>query len=142
MLLASPLQSSAGAPRVEIVVIANKAANVAKISRDELRPIFQTKKSTLPDGTDARPFNLPDASATRHAFDEAVLGLDPDRVTRYWIDRRIRGGDRPPPIAASSALMVKLVAKTSGGLGYVEPAAVDPSVKVVAKIVDGQVVAP
>ncbi len=142
MLLLSPVHSLAGGPRVEIVVIANRAVNVAKISRDELRPIFQTKKDTWPDGTEARPFNLPDANPTRHAFDSAVLGLARDRVARYWIDRKIRGGDRPPPTASSSALIVKLVSKTPGAVGYVEPAAVDGSVKVVAKVVDGQVVAP
>jgi ABC-type phosphate transport system substrate-binding protein len=71
-----------------------------------------------------------------------VLGLDPDRVARYWIDRKIRGGDRPPQTAPSSAVMVKVVAKTAGALGYAEASAVDASVKVVAKVVDGQVVAP
>jgi ABC-type phosphate transport system substrate-binding protein len=142
MLLLSPMQSFAGGPRVDIVVIANKAVGVAKISRDELRPIFQTKKNTWPDGTPARPINLPDTNILRRAFDSAVLGLDPDRVARYWIDRKIRGGDRPPPTASSSALIVKLVSKTPGGLGYVEASAVDSSVKVVAKVADGQVVAP
>ena len=142
LLLLSPMQSSAGSPRIEIVVIANKAVNLAKISRDELRPIFQTKKDTWPDGTPARPINLPDINPVRRAFDSAVLGLEPDRVARYWIDRKIRGGERPPPTASSSSLVVKLVSKTPGGLGYVEASAVDASVKVVAKIVDGQVVAP
>jgi hypothetical protein len=35
-----------------------------------------------------------------------------------------------------------VVSKTVGALGYVELTAVDASVKVVAKVVDGQVVAP
>jgi ABC-type phosphate transport system substrate-binding protein len=142
MLLLSPLQTSAGETRAEIVVIANKAVPTSRISRSDLRPIFQTKKDTWPDGTPARPINLPDNSPIRHAFDSAVLGLDPDRVARYWIDRKIRGGERPPPTVSSSALVVKLVSKTAGALGYVEASAVDGSVKVVAKIVDGQVVAP
>ncbi len=93
MLLVSPLQSAVGAPRVDVVVIANKAVSATRISRDELRPIFQTKKNTWPDGTSARPFNLTETNPVRRAFDAAVLGLDPDRVARYWIDRKIRGGD-------------------------------------------------
>lgn len=85
---------------------------------------------------------MPESNAARHGFDAAVLGLDPDRVARYWIDRKIRGGERPPLTAPSSALVVKLVSKTSGAVGYIEATALDASVKVVAKVVNGQVVAP
>jgi ABC-type phosphate transport system substrate-binding protein len=137
-----PLPSSAGDSRALIVVIANKSVGVAKVTRDDLRPIFQTKKDTWPDGTPAKPFNLPDNNGTRQGFDVAVLGLEPDRVARYWIDRKIRGGERPPQTAPSSAVMLKVVAKTAGAVGYVEATLVDASVKVIAKIVDGQVVAP
>lgn len=137
-----PLPSFAGDSPEMIVVIANKSVGAAKVTRDDLRPIFQTKKDTWPDGSAAKPFNLPDSNRSRHGFDAAVLGLDPDRVARYWIDRKIRGGERPPQTAPSSAVMVKVVAKTAGAVGYVEASAVDASVKVIAKIVDGQVVAP
>jgi ABC-type phosphate transport system substrate-binding protein len=142
VLLLSPLDSFAGGPRDVLLVIANKTVSVTKISREELRPIFQTKKDSWPDGSPARSFNLPESNAVRQEFDAAVLGLDPDRVARYWIDRKIRGGERPPQTAPSSALMVKLVSKTSGAVGYIEAAALDTSVKVVAKVVNGQVVAP
>jgi len=142
LLLLLPLPIFAGESRDTIVVIANKSVSVTKISRDELRPIFQTKKDTWPDGSPAKPFNLPEKNDLRQGFDAAVLGLDPDRVARYWIDRKIRGGERPPQTAPSSAVMVKVVSKTAGALGYVEAAAVDASVKVVARLVDGQVVAP
>lgn len=138
-----PLRSMAGdAARSSIAVIANKAVVTGKVSRADLRPLFQTKKDTWPDGTPAKPFNLPESSAQRQAFDKAVLGLDADRVARYWIDRKIRGGDRPPQTAPSAAVLVKVVSKTPGALGYVDVALVDASVKVVARIVDGEVVAP
>ncbi|HET8935242.1 MAG TPA: hypothetical protein VFN67_17460 [Polyangiales bacterium] len=141
-LLLLPLPSSAKDASDVIVVIANKSVTATKVTRDDLRPIFQTKKDTWPDGTPAKPFNLPDANKIRQGFDAAVLGLDPDRVARYWIDRKIRGGERPPQNAPSSAVMVKVIGKTIGGVGYVEASAVDASVKVIAKVVDGQVVAP
>jgi ABC-type phosphate transport system substrate-binding protein len=124
------------------VIIANKAVAAASISRDELRPIFQTKHNAWPDGTPAHPFNLPETDTARQAFDETVLGLDPTRVARYWIDRKIRGGERPPPNVPSSAVMVRIVSKTPGGVGYVDAAAVDGSVKVLAKVIAGQLVKP
>jgi len=138
--LSLPLPGRAGTSA--LVVIANKAVLSSALSRDELRGIFQTRKNTWPDGMPVRPFNLPEANLLRHNFDLAVLGLDPSRAARYWIDRQVRGGDRPPPVVPSSALMVRLVAKTVGAIGYVEPGLVNPSVKVLARVVDGQLVKP
>ena len=142
VLFLLPLPGLAGDQREVIFVIAHKSVSIGKITRDELRPIFQTKKDTWPDGSPAKPFNLPEKNTLRQGFDAAVLGLDPDRVARYWIDRKIRGGERPPQTAPSSAVMVKVIGKTAGAVGYVEGSAVDASVKVVAKVQDGQVVAP
>jgi ABC-type phosphate transport system substrate-binding protein len=140
--LFAPLHSRAGGTTETLLVIAHKAVRAAKISRDELRPIFQTKTATWPDGSAVRPFNLPDANTARQGFDAAILGLDPDRVARYWIDRKIRGGERPPAIAPTAAVMLKIVSKTPGAIGYIEAGGADQTVKIVAKVVDGQVVAP
>jgi ABC-type phosphate transport system substrate-binding protein len=137
-----PLPGVAGTEHAVLAVITNKSVSIAKVTRDDLRPLFQTKKASLQDVGNARPFNLPDASAQRQLFDQAVLGLDADRVVRYWIDRKIRGGERPPQTVPTAALMIKVVSKTPGAVGYVDASVVDASVKVVAKIVDGQVVAP
>jgi len=131
---------AAGDPPV--VVIANKAMVTPPLGREELRTIFQTKRAIWSDGVPIRPFNLPDATAGRRLFDLAVLSLDPTRVARYWIDRQVRSGDRPPPTVPSSALMIRIIAKTVGSIGYIEGAAVHPGVKVVARIADGQVVKP
>jgi ABC-type phosphate transport system substrate-binding protein len=139
-LALSPRPSNAGTE--DLVVIANKAGTPASASRDDLRPIFQTKTSSWPDGSSVRPFNLPDGSPQRVEFDQAVLGLDADRAARYWIDRKIRGGERPPTTAPSPALMLRLVAATPGGVGYVPASAVNDTVKIVARVRGGQVVRP
>jgi ABC-type phosphate transport system substrate-binding protein len=138
----NPLPGHAGPPIEAIAIIANKSVIATSISRDDLRPIFQTKSNTWPDGTPAHPFNLADTDTLRMGFDAAVLGLDPARVARYWIDRKIRGGERPPPNVPSAAVMLKIVSKTPGAVGYVEAVAVDGSVRVLAKVIAGQMVKP
>jgi len=90
----------------------------------------------------AEPINLADESPVRRSFDAAVLGLDPDRVARYWIDRKIRGGERPPRKVSSASAAVRSVAGDRGGVAYVLRADLSPSVKVVAKVSHGKVVAP
>lgn len=139
-LATSPRHGSAGTE--DLVVIAHKATSIAVASRDDLRPVFQTKTTKWPDGSAVKPFNLPDGSPQRVEFDQAVLGLDADRAARYWIDRKIRGGERPPTTAPSAALMLRLVAATPGGVGYVPASLVNDTVKVVARVRGGQVVRP
>jgi hypothetical protein len=46
----------------DIVVVVNKANPAKTVSRDDIRPIFQTTKSEWPGGTKAEPVNLPDDS--------------------------------------------------------------------------------
>ncbi|MFZ5896562.1 MAG: hypothetical protein ACOY0T_36240 [Myxococcota bacterium] len=125
-----------------IAVIANKDVPQAKLSRDELRPIFQVTKTRWPNGNAIVPLNLPEENSLRKGFDSAVLGLDPDRVARYWIDRKIRGDGRPPKKLSSPGAVLKAVGKTSGAIGYVAIGDVDASVKVVAKVKGGSVLPP
>jgi ABC-type phosphate transport system substrate-binding protein len=142
-LLALPLAPpSARAENDEIVVVVNKANPASVLSRDELRPIFQTVKTEWSDGTKAVPINLPDDDPVRQRFDEAVLGLDPDRVSRYWIDRKVRGGERPPQRVSSESAVLRVVASSRGGVGYVRESAADKSVKIVARLQGGRVVEP
>ena len=134
-------RSSAG-PDEDLFVIVNKANTATVVTREDLRPLFQTTKGEWPDGVKAEPINLADESAERHRFDVAVLGLDADRTARYWVDRKIRGGERPPRKVSSPSAAVRSVAGDKGGVGYVLRADVNASVKVVARITDGKVVAP
>jgi ABC-type phosphate transport system substrate-binding protein len=141
-LLLVPLTGRAVETPDVIAVIANVNTPVTIAAKDELRAIFQTKKLTWPDGSAVRAFNLPEESSYRRGFDAAVLGLDPERVLRFWLDRKIRGGERPPLKVPSSTVMLRVVSKTPGAIGYVEAAVVDKSVKVVAKVVNGMVIKP
>lgn len=125
----------------EIAIIVHKDTEVSSIERTELRPIFQTKKTSL-SGEKLMPLNLPDEDDARQQFDAAVLGLGPDRVARYWIDRQIRGGNPPPRSISNEDLVLRIVSAKRGAIGYVPMSAVTPQVKVVAKIRGGTVLAP
>ena len=142
VLIVSALPLMAVAESDEIVVVVNKANPQNEVGRDELRLMFQTVKTNWGDGTRAAPVNLPDDDPVRQRFDAVVLGLDPDRVLRYWIDRKVRGGERPPPKVSSETAVLRVVGATRGGVGYVKASAFDQSVKIVARIRDGQVVGP
>jgi hypothetical protein len=126
----------------EIAVVVNVANPATRITKEELRPLFQTTKTQWPDGSKVEPLNLGDDNAVRQSFDAAVLGLDPDRVARYWVDRKIRGGERPPRKVAAVSAMLRGIAVDKGGVGYVPANDVTPTVKVIARIKNGQVTSP
>jgi ABC-type phosphate transport system substrate-binding protein len=126
----------------EIAVIVNKGNPAGSLSQNDLRPIFQTTKTSWPDGSKITALNLPDADGTRKGFDAAVMGLDPDRVARYWVDRKIRGGNPPPKSVGSSGAVVKVVGSKAEAIGYVPSKDVSGNVKVVARIRGGQLVGP
>lgn len=134
--------SSADADPNDVYVVVNKGNPATVLTQEELRPVFQTTKTQWSDGVKADPVNLSDDDPARQAFDMAVLGLDPDRVARYWIDRKIRGGERPPRKVPSSGAAARAVASERGAVGYVHRSDLNPALKVVAKISNGKVVAP
>jgi ABC-type phosphate transport system substrate-binding protein len=121
-----------------IAVIVNPANPIRSAAVGDLRPIFQTTKTSWGNGAgDALPINLPEDSALRQEFDQTVLGLDPDRVARYWVDRKIRGGARAPTRVSTTSAVLKVVASKTGAVGYVKVSEVNATVKVIAKISDG-----
>jgi len=133
--------SDAGADAT-LVVIVNKNNPASVLSQSELRPIFQTTKTTLSGGYDVTPLNLPSESKPRQGVDDVVLGLDPDRAARYWKDRKIRGGARAPRQLPSTAAVLAAVGADPNAVGYVSLGEATRSVKVVAKVSGGKLVPP
>jgi ABC-type phosphate transport system substrate-binding protein len=125
-----------------IAVIVNKANPLKVLDKDDLRPIFQTTRKVWSFGEEAVPVNLPEDNSLRNEFDRAVLGLDPERVARYWTDRKVRGGARPPVRVQSTSAVLRTIATRPGAVGYVRLSEVNASVKVVAKISDGKLSGP
>jgi ABC-type phosphate transport system substrate-binding protein len=121
-----------------IVVIVNKNNPASSLGVSELRPVFQTTKTSWSRGGDAIPFNLPFDNGLRQEFDRAVLGLEPERVARYWQDRKIRGGARAPKQLPSVSAVLAAVAANPGAVGYVNAGDANGTVKVVAKIAGGK----
>lgn len=114
----------------ELVVVVNQS-NPETPSQSELAAIFTTRKQSWGGGKRVVPFNFPAKHELRVSFDESVLEMTPDEVARYWIDRRIRGGNPPPKQVSSSSMIVRLVEKLEGAVAYVPRSAVTANVRVV-----------
>jgi ABC-type phosphate transport system substrate-binding protein len=125
-----------------IAVIVNSQNPSPNLSKEELRPLFLTKTTRWKSGERVRAVNLPKSDKTRHEFDRVVLGMSQEEADRYWVDRRIRGGEPPPARVASPAAVLLHVISNSTGIGYV-PAGTDTSgARVIARIRGDKVTAP
>lgn len=122
------LSSPAYAESVRLRLVVSKTSNLSDISIGDLRQLFLRKRASL--GNDkAIPFNHPPGSPDRVGFDRVLLGMGPDEVARYWVDRRVRSGDAPPRTVDSITLLVGVVAKLQGAIGYVRDGYATPDLK-------------
>lgn len=116
-----------------LAVIVNPS-NEETPSLADLAAVFTTRKQSWDGGKRIVPFNFPAKHPVRVAFDRSVLGMAPDDIARYWIERRIRGGNAPPKQVSSPQLIVRLVEKLNGAIGYVPNSAVSSGVRVVRSV--------
>jgi hypothetical protein len=109
--------SSAFADRKLVVVVA-KGSSMTSISKSDLKRCF-LGDSVSAGGKTLVPFNASPNTAERSGFDSAALGMSPDEVGRYWIDRKVRGQSSAPRSLPTNAHVVKVVAKFPNAIGYV-----------------------
>src|SRR5262245_51350758 len=84
------LLGSAYADGKKLVLVVVRGSRVTSISRSDLRRCFLGEQVSAA-GKPLVPFNATANSPERTGFDKAVLGMTPDEVGRFWIDRKIRG---------------------------------------------------
>lgn len=118
-----------------VAIVVSSSLGVSELSFGDLKRLYKGS-SVVAGGETLVPLTYPKKSAERHRFDQAVLGMSPDQVALYWIDRKIRGQSGSPKAVDSPTVVVKVVAKVDGAIGYVELRDVAPGVKVLK--IDGK----
>lgn len=131
-LLAGARTATAG--RQKLVVVVAKGSPVTSISLTDLKRCFLGDRVTAHDRV-LVPFNSPPRTSERTGFDRSALGMSPDDVGRFWIDRKVRGQSGAPRDLPSVAYVTKVVAKFPGAIGYLAVDALGPDVQPV--LVDG-----
>ena len=101
-------------------VIVNRSNPVASISRAELSAIYLKRQRSWHGGEEIVPIDQPAKSRLREQFCGAIHGKSVAYVTRYWQRLIFSGRGIPPGEAHSSAAAIDLVAKSSGGIAYID----------------------
>ncbi len=137
LCFAPRIEHSAGAAeRVTLAVFVSKDSPLQGVKMNELRRIFTNADDSGFSGQRSTPFNHTARSSDRVGFDQTVLHMSPEEVSRFWIDRKIRGLPGPPRAVDSLSQLLHLVARQAGGIGYARPAQVTSDVRVIR--IDGK----
>jgi hypothetical protein len=134
--LPSAERTARAAERVTLAVFVAKDSSLQNLKLAELRRIFTNADDSGFSGQRNVPFNHTARSSDRVGFDQTVLRMSPEEVSRFWIDRKIRGLPGPPRAVDSLSALLRLVSRTSAGIGYARPSQVTNEVRVIR--IDGK----
>ena len=84
----------AGVAKTRLAIVVSKDSPVSDISFYELKRLYLGEKINA-SGKRLLPLNLTPNFPERGAFDRTVLGMSPEAIARYWVDRKIRGDSGP-----------------------------------------------
>ena len=119
-----------------LLVVMAASTRIKDISTASLRRVFQGLPTELEGGKRFIPVNHPIGSPARVQFDRAALGLEPNQVGAFWIDRRIRDESPPPRTLPSADLATRVAASLPGAITYIVPEMLNAGVK--ALTIDGK----
>lgn len=118
----------------DVVVIANPKSGVDRLSHDEVVNIFLGRFRQLPSGLSALPADLPPGEQGKAVFYRLLVNKDLAEINSYWARLFFSGRTLPPRQASSDEDLLKWVAATLGGIGYIERAKVDGRVRIVYEL--------
>jgi ABC-type phosphate transport system substrate-binding protein len=114
----------------QVVIISTKNP-LSKLNQEQVSQIFLGQVHTFFTGGKAEALDLGEGSPLRKAFYQKALNKGPAQMKAHWSKMEFSGNGRAPRMLMTSAEVVKLVAENPKYIGYVDPASLDSSVKVV-----------
>lgn len=109
----------AQAPSAPLAVVVARNSPIEHLSRFELKKLYLGANIEAPGGERVLAFHQMYSAPDRVAFERGVLGMAPEELSRYWIDRKIRGESGAPHVVGSPELMQRVVSRLTTSVGYV-----------------------
>ncbi|MYN19690.1 phosphate ABC transporter substrate-binding protein [Rugamonas sp. FT107W] len=130
LLLALAL-ACAGVGAAELVVIVSARNPVSVLHPEQVADIFLAQTGRFPGGDEATALDLPVGSPLRDEFYNKMAAKSPALMKAYWTKMVFTGRGQPPRELDNSLAVRKMVAENPSMIGYIDRAALDPSVKAV-----------
>jgi ABC-type phosphate transport system substrate-binding protein len=118
----------------DLVVIVSARSQVNALRPDQVAAIFLGQTARFPDGLEAVPLDLPLGSPLRNEFYLRVASKSPALLKAHWSKMVFTGRGQPPAELQDSAAVRRRVAEDPELIGYIDRAALDPSVRPVLMV--------
>lgn len=115
--------------QAETVIIVHPS-NANALDVEKVSKIFLRQIKTFPDGSSASPVNQKDGPVSDE-FREKILKKNAAQFRAYWAQQLFTGSAKPIQELSDDDAVLKFVAETPNGIGYVNASKVTPSVKAV-----------
>jgi len=112
----------------DIAVIANTANASNSLTVKNVKKIFLGKDNSM------TPIDQDEGNATRNEFYQKAANKSESQMKAYWSKMIFSGKATPPETSANDASVIAWVANNKNGIGYIDSASVDGSVKVLLTI--------
>jgi len=126
--------AAAAAGAADLVVIVSARSQVNALRPDQVAAIFLGQTARFPDGVEAVPLDLPLGSPLRNEFYLRVASKTPALLKAHWSKMVFTGRGQPPAELLDSAAVRRRVAENPELIGYIDRAALDPSVRPVLMV--------
>jgi ABC-type phosphate transport system substrate-binding protein len=113
----------------ELVVVVSARSPIEALRADQVAAIFLGQAPRFPNGAVATALDQPIGSPERDGFYLRLAGKTPALLKAHWSKMVFTGRGQPPRELPGSAAVRKAVAEDPGLIGYIERAALDPSVR-------------
>lgn len=114
--------------RTIAVIVPAKPGLAPEVQADELGLVFWRKKLYASHGQALHPVNLHSEHPLRLRFSQQVLHSSPKSQINYWNGLYFHGVE-PPYTVQSEEAMIRYVAETDGGIGYIDACHVDDRIR-------------
>lgn len=121
LLLTSSVQA-------DVAVIVHSRNTLALQGPRQVQDIFLGRTRTYPDGRFALPIDQ--SSPLRQNFYQLLTKRPLEQIDAYWARLLFTGQASPPLRVPDDAAVLQTVRENEGAIGYVDPARVDETVRV------------
>jgi ABC-type phosphate transport system substrate-binding protein len=122
----------------DLAIIVNEGNDVATINDDRLKNLYLKTDHYWGSDLPVTPVHRNEGSKAYQLFLSRVTGQSPSEALSYWIGRKQVDGATPPMQIADDHLVIHLVSKMKGAIGYVESTALSdpppPGIRVIRTI--------
>ena len=108
---------------LSIDIIVNVENPADSITATDVTNYFMKKERKWPDGNAVRFFDYRDENKSRAAFLKTYINKTSREIELFWIGEKIYTGNIAPIQITSDSMMVSMVSRFPGGIGYISKTA-------------------